>query len=78
MSSVMTQKRKTVILASSVACFQLPAILAIDHFHGSRALPAVVIVWSLVMAALLAYVMMNLVKLMQMRRQTARYGRAAR
>jgi hypothetical protein len=62
------QKRKTVVLAASLAAFQLPGLLLTEHLHGSRYLPAFVIGWALLMALLLAYVVVQLSKLMKMKR----------
>ena len=68
MNSVMTQRKKTVVLAAAIAAFQPAGLMLTEHFRGTRVEPVVVVCWALVMLALLAYVVMNMVKLKRLQR----------
>ena len=63
MSNLSPQRKKVVVLAASLACLSGPGMLITRALHGTRFLPAFVIVWSLLMAALLVYTVVELAKL---------------
>jgi hypothetical protein len=63
MNEMSPQRKKVVVLGASLACFSGPGMLITRALHGPRYLPTFVIVWSLLMAALLAYTVVELTKL---------------
>lgn len=63
MSEMTPQRKKVVVLASTIPSFSLIALVVTQHLHDSRWLPVFVVAYALVMATLLAYVVMQMVKL---------------
>ena len=68
MNSAMTQRKKTVVLAASIAVFQPIGLMLMDHFRGGRMELVIGVCWALFMAAMLIYVVKNMVKLKRMQR----------
>jgi hypothetical protein len=71
MSSLSAERKKIVILATLPAVLTMPAILTSQHLRGLP-LRVFVIGYALAMATLLAYVIMQLVKLKRYNRTAQR------
>ncbi|HZL27575.1 MAG TPA: hypothetical protein VFC39_13700 [Acidobacteriaceae bacterium] len=70
--NVNKQKKKVVLLASSVACLNLPGLLILRHLHDSRYLITFVICWLLLMVSLLVFATVELMKLVRRKRGATR------
>ena len=63
MNNLSPQRKKVVLMACSITVLNLPGLLITHALHESRFLPAFVIGWCTMLVGLLAYTLVEFVKL---------------
>ena len=66
----MSRRSKPMLIAPLIPFVSIMGIFGLQTFHGSRYMPAFVVVWSLVMVALFAYILKQVIMAKRLQKGT--------